>query len=112
MGDICLADAQDPDASYVTRWVPELARLPRKWVRTPWAAPAAVLEAAGVALGETYPHRITTGDLRVRLLLAPLPRRACKGRRLLVGASCHRLQTRLDPHCIVICDMELSSVQF
>ena len=71
--DTSLRDAQDPDASYVTRWVPELAALPGKWVRTPWAAPAAVLEDAGVALGETYPHRITTCDLRVRLLAIPCP---------------------------------------
>jgi len=104
--------AQDPDASYVTRWVPELARLPRKWVRTLWAAPAAVLEAAGVALGETYPHRITTCDLRVRILPAPLPRHAFQRRRSLVWDSCHTCVGQLpqpadetDTHCVVTCDM-------
>ena len=51
------------------RWVPELARLPKKWVHSPWAAPAEVLEAAGVVLGGTYPLRLTTRDLKVR---APL----------------------------------------
>lgn len=57
---------QDPDGSYIARWVPELARLPKKWVHSPWAAPAEVLEAAGVVLGDTYPLRLTTRDLKVR----------------------------------------------
>ena len=46
----------DGAGAYVRRWVPELARLPDRWLHAPWAAPAAVLEAAGVRLGETYPH--------------------------------------------------------
>lgn len=59
---------QDPDGSYIVRWVPELARLPKKWVHSPWAAPAEVLEAAGVVLGGTYPLCLTTRDLKVRAL--------------------------------------------
>jgi deoxyribodipyrimidine photo-lyase len=38
--------------------VPELARLPAEWIHQPWAAPAAVLAAAGVELGRTYPKPI------------------------------------------------------
>ena len=45
----------DPDGLYVRRFVPELAKLETKWIQRPWAAPKAVLEAAGVRLGETYP---------------------------------------------------------
>jgi deoxyribodipyrimidine photo-lyase len=48
----------DPDGSYVRRWVPELHALSAKWIHQPWAAPAAVLEDAGIRLGESYPEPI------------------------------------------------------
>ncbi|KAK9843470.1 hypothetical protein WJX81_004296 [Elliptochloris bilobata] len=58
------SSSQDPDGAYVARWVPELAQLPRKWIHSPWAAPAETLAAAGVELGGTYPHRLTKADLK------------------------------------------------
>jgi deoxyribodipyrimidine photo-lyase len=48
----------DPDGAYVRRWVPELAALPVKWLHCPWAAPAGVLDQAGVELGWDYPRPI------------------------------------------------------
>jgi deoxyribodipyrimidine photo-lyase len=48
----------DPDARYIRRWVPELAKLPTKFVHAPWTAPAPTLANAGVALGKTYPKPI------------------------------------------------------
>ena len=45
----------DPTGEYVRRYVPELAQLPAKFIHRPFEAPAKVLEAAGVVLGETYP---------------------------------------------------------
>jgi len=48
----------DADGQYVRQWVPELAGLPDKHLNTPWEAPAAILEMAGVRLGETYPEPI------------------------------------------------------
>ena len=52
----------DARGRYVRRWVPELARLPDNWLQRPWAAPAAVLEEAGVRLGETYPRPLVDHD--------------------------------------------------
>jgi deoxyribodipyrimidine photo-lyase len=48
----------DPEGAYVRAFVPELAKLPAKYVHEPWTAPGEVLEDAGVILGQTYPERI------------------------------------------------------
>jgi deoxyribodipyrimidine photo-lyase len=48
----------DPEGAYVHRYIPELATLDAKFIHRPWEAPATVLRAAGVALGETYPRPI------------------------------------------------------
>jgi deoxyribodipyrimidine photo-lyase len=48
----------DPDGAYVSRYVPELAKLPPKFIHHPWDAPDDVLAKAGVTLGKTYPHPI------------------------------------------------------
>jgi len=45
----------DPNGDYVRRWVPELGKLPAKWLHRPFEAPKDVLAAAGVKLGQTYP---------------------------------------------------------
>jgi deoxyribodipyrimidine photolyase len=55
------ARPSDPTAGdYIRKWLPELAALPAQHLHAPWAAPPAVLAAAGVVLGEsgTYPARI------------------------------------------------------
>jgi deoxyribodipyrimidine photo-lyase len=48
----------DPQRAYLRRWLPELTRLPDKWIHCPWEAPAAVLAEAGVELGHAYPRPI------------------------------------------------------
>lgn len=48
----------DPDGDYVRRWVPELSRVPTRWIHSPWEAPPLELAAAGVVLGKSYPEPI------------------------------------------------------
>jgi deoxyribodipyrimidine photo-lyase len=48
----------DSQGEYVRAWIPELARLPSKYIHAPWLAPDAVLAGAGVRLGTNYPRPI------------------------------------------------------
>jgi deoxyribodipyrimidine photo-lyase len=48
----------DAEGEYVRKWVPEIARLPSKFIHEPWEAPAGILEYAGVELGKDYPEPI------------------------------------------------------
>lgn len=61
----------DPHGDYVRRWVPELARVPTRWVHKPWDAPASILADAGVKLGGNYPEPIVDHhSARIRALAA------------------------------------------
>lgn len=48
----------DKRGEYVRRWVPELAQLPNKYIHTPWLAPPALQQSAGVQIGRDYPAPI------------------------------------------------------
>lgn len=68
----------DGEGKYVRRWIPEIARLPDKYIQAPWTAPADVLVRAGVRLGHDYPRPIVDhAEARDRALqaLKTLPRR-------------------------------------
>jgi deoxyribodipyrimidine photo-lyase len=61
----------DGDGAYLRRWVPELARLPNGLIHKPWEAPPALLLAAGVKLGATYPRPIVDhAEARAKALAA------------------------------------------
>ena len=56
------------------KWVPEVAKLPKKFMHQPWLAPRDAQTAAGFELGKTYPQRITgNADLKVLTFNDDLP---------------------------------------
>ncbi|WP_424812060.1 cryptochrome/photolyase family protein [Roseococcus sp. YIM B11640] len=52
----------DADGAYVREWVPELAKLPAKFLHCPWLAPAELLSKAGIELGRDYPRAIVAHE--------------------------------------------------
>jgi deoxyribodipyrimidine photo-lyase len=48
----------DPEGAYVRRWVPELARVPGRYIQAPWEMPPEVQRAAGCVIGQDYPAPI------------------------------------------------------
>ncbi len=61
----------DPVGNYVRKYVPELKKLDSKFIHKPWMAPAETLRAAGVTLGNSYPHSVVDhGAARERALAA------------------------------------------
>ena len=70
------AERFDADGAYIRRWVPELAGLSAKWIHRPAEAPPAVLAAAGVRLGESYPRPVVDHAARRVEALAALKQTA------------------------------------
>ena len=62
----------DADGRYVRRWIPELARLPDRYLHAPWLAPDEALSKAGIRLGETYPMPLVEPDVGRKRALAAL----------------------------------------
>ncbi len=52
----------DPDGDYVRAWVPELAKLPNKFLHRPFECPTETLRLASVHLGRTYPLPIVNHE--------------------------------------------------
>ncbi len=48
----------DPQGRFIRRYLPELARVPDRFVHAPWTMPAAEQEAAGCVIGRDYPAPI------------------------------------------------------
>jgi deoxyribodipyrimidine photo-lyase len=62
----------DPEGGYIRAWIPELARLPNRWIHKPWEAPDSELSKAGVVLGTTYPERIVSLSISREIALQAL----------------------------------------
>jgi len=45
----------DPEGNYVRRWVPELTRLPKKYIHEPWKMSLSEQQRCGCIIGQDYP---------------------------------------------------------
>jgi deoxyribodipyrimidine photo-lyase len=52
------AQEQDPEGTFIRRWVPELEHVPTSFIHTPWLLPEEMQRAAGCVIGEHYPAPI------------------------------------------------------
>ena len=48
----------DPDGRYIRRWLPELERVPDRYLHAPWEMPPRSGEAAGFRVGRDYPRPV------------------------------------------------------
>lgn len=48
----------DSEGLYLRKWIPELAKLPNKYIHNPGKAPDHILAKAGVKIGQTYPSQM------------------------------------------------------
>jgi deoxyribodipyrimidine photo-lyase len=68
----------DPDGAYIRRWVPELEKVPVKFVHEPWRMPVEIQRSSGCVIGQDYPGPIADhAEMRERALA--LYQRASQG---------------------------------
>jgi deoxyribodipyrimidine photo-lyase len=48
----------DPDGVFVRRWLPELARVPDRYLHAPWQMPDDLQREAGCVIGQDYPASV------------------------------------------------------
>ncbi|CAB3761250.1 cryptochrome/photolyase family protein [Paraburkholderia humisilvae] len=67
----------DPQGRFIKRYLPQLQKVPSKWIHAPWLATEEQLAAWGVVLGENYPRPIVDHAHARQLTLArfgmPMP---------------------------------------
>lgn len=48
----------DANGEYIRKWIPELSKMPTKYIHQPWKAPKKISQESDVILGSTYPFPI------------------------------------------------------
>ncbi len=48
----------DPEGTYIRKYVPELGKVPLKYLHQPWEMPGPVQESSGCVIGEDYPEPV------------------------------------------------------
>merc|ERR1711871_1077759 len=48
----------DPNGDYIRKWLPQLRKMPTKFIYEPWNAPLSVQQQSGCIVGKDYPRRI------------------------------------------------------
>jgi len=57
-GPVSFQKKNDKSGQYIRKWLPQLKKLPDKYIYEPWKAPIAVQKASGVIIGKDYPKPI------------------------------------------------------
>ncbi len=60
----------DPTGAYVRRFLPQLRRMPDKYIYEPWKAPLAVQQQAGCVIGRDYPAPVVAHDVASKANMA------------------------------------------
>lgn len=58
---------QDPDGTFIRRWVPEVRRVPDAFIHEPWKMPEALQLTVGCHIGLDYPARIVDHEEAARM---------------------------------------------
>jgi deoxyribodipyrimidine photo-lyase len=60
------AKEQDPQGTFIRKWIPELVSVPNVFIHTPWMMPAHIQQSSGCTIGSLYPKPIIDHTLALR----------------------------------------------